>query len=88
MMDCTDPDGRSAKWRLSLSNFHFKVIYRAGFKNQVPGSLSRCVPEYIRDNQVEDDIHNFESIALEVIRAQAEARDATERIAEDEQVDP
>lgn len=87
MMNVSDPLGRLAKWRLSLSNFGLTVTYRPVLKNQVPDALYRCAPEYRDDDEVEDDIPIFGSGTLVLTKAQTTAWGAAEGIPEEEEVD-
>ena len=55
----TEPSGRLIRWRLRLSEFDFKVLYRPGRVNQVRDALSRLVRPSRDTKPVEDDIPTF-----------------------------
>ena len=55
----TEPSGRLMEWRLRLSEFDFKIVYRPGRVHPVPDALSRLISPTRDMKTVEDDISTF-----------------------------
>ena len=59
MLTLTEPSGILMRWRLRLSEFDFKIVYRPGRVHQVPDALSRLVRPTRDTKPVEDEIPTF-----------------------------
>ena len=89
LMTLDDPSGRLARWRLRLSEFDMRIMYRPGKKHQVPDALSRLKrSDDTTTIQVDDEIPGIDEFILVTTRRQRRALAQTPTSVEEHPAQP
>lgn len=68
LFNCKDPGSRLVRWRLKLSEYNYKIIYKPGKINSNADALSRAFPEDTTEPDHRDSSTNSNDLQINILR--------------------